>query len=237
MTAPIVIMGAHGGIGEALTQMLDKQGESLFLTARDADTLSSSHPTASVDVTNAESITHAIEKADEGDGIKGLAYCVGTLALKPLKATKDEDFLAAYQVNLLGAVHALKAAEKALKKANGSVVLFSSIAVQQGFGNHAVISSAKGAVEGLMRALAAEWAPHIRVNAIAPSLTDTPLASSLTLNDKMKEAIAGMHPIPRLGTPDDIAAVAAYLLSDASGWVTGQVMHVDGGRSSVRTKG
>jgi NAD(P)-dependent dehydrogenase (short-subunit alcohol dehydrogenase family) len=114
----------------------------------------------------------------------------------------------------MGAIRVLRTLEKALRKGNGSVVLFSTIAVQQGFGNHTLISTAKGAMEGLTRSLAAEWAPNIRVNCIAPSLSDTPLAKPLTSSEKVAESIASMHPIPRLGKAEDSASMAAYLMSN-----------------------
>ncbi|MDG1286345.1 MAG: SDR family oxidoreductase [Rickettsiales bacterium] len=193
--------------------------------------------TASLDVLEAEAVEHTIASADSGEGIKGLAYCIGSIDLKPFKSTKDDEYLLTYELNVLGAVRALRAAEKGLKKANGSVVLFSTIAVSQGFANHSLISTAKGAVEGLTKALAAEWAPKVRVNCIAPSLSDTPLAKPLTSSEQMANSIAAMHPIPRLGTPDDSAALAKFLLTEESGWISGQVMHVDGGRSTLRTKG
>jgi NAD(P)-dependent dehydrogenase (short-subunit alcohol dehydrogenase family) len=117
------------------------------------------------------------------------------------------------------------------------VLFFSTIAVAQGFASHASISMAKGAVEGLTRALAAELAPKIRVNAIAPSLTDTPLASAIAGNASIAQGIAALHAMPRIGTAEDSAALGALLLSDQSGWITGQVMAVDGGRSRARTKG
>lgn len=191
-----------------------------------------------VDVTD----TPALEKAIKGMGpLNGLAYCVGSINLKPLKATTTEDFLQAFLLNTVGAATAIRAALPGLMaqyKATGeagSVVLFSSIAVQQGFPNHAIISACKGGIEGLTRALAAELAPAIRVNAVAPSLTDTPLAQVLTKSAPMKEAIAKAHPIPRLGTGDDSAAAAAFLLdNNESSWVTGQIIGVDGGRSVVR---
>jgi len=191
-----------------------------------------------VDVTD----TPALEKAIKGMGpLNGLAYCVGSINLKPLKATTTDDFLQAFLLNTVGAATAIRAALPGLMaqyKATGeagSVVLFSSIAVQQGFPNHAIISACKGGVEGLTRALAAELAPAIRVNAVAPSLTDTPLAQVLTRSAPMKEAIAKAHPIPRLGRGDDAAAAAAFLLdNNESSWVTGQIVGVDGGRSVVR---
>lgn len=235
-------MGAHGGIGECLTRILVSQDYKIYATARQKETLTPLREelgvqTQSVDVLNMQRIETMIAEADQGEGIKGLAYCIGSIDMKPLKASKDEDFLKSYELNVLGAIRVLRAAEKSLKKAQGSVVLFSTIAVQQGFTNHSLISTAKGAIEGLTRALAAEWAPNIRVNCIAPSLTDTPLAAPITRSEKMAESIAAMHPIPRLGQADDSASLAAFLLSEQSGWMTGQIIHVDGGRSTLRVKG
>lgn len=237
MSAPIIIMGAHGGIGEALAKKLQSAGHDLFLTAQDEGNISVDAPKASVDVFDPDSIEKALEKADSGDGIKGLAYCIGSIELKPFKSAKDDDFTKCFELNTLGAIRALRTAESGLKKAGGSVVLFSTVAVQQGFTNHSVIASAKGAIEGLTRALAAEWAPKVRVNAIAPSLSDTGIAKNLTSSDKMKEAIENMHPIPRLGQPEDSANMAAFLLSEDAGWITGQIYGVDGGRGALRVKG
>ncbi len=240
---PIIIMGANGGIGAALAKKLLEQNELLILTARDTTTLSDFNnsdrvSTYTLDVTQPESDEfQAFIEHVKQSGIKGLAYCIGSIDLKPLKATKDEDFLLSYELNVLGVLRVLRALEKPLKTQNSSIVLFSSIAVQQGFSNHTVISTAKGAVEGLTRALAAEWAPQVRVNCIAPSLTDTALAKSLTSSPQMASAIAAMHPIPRLGKAEDSAGLAAMLLNDQAAWITGQVIHVDGGRSTVRVKG
>ena len=136
-------------------------------------------------------------------------------------------------VNTVGAFLAIKEASAVLSKYHGSVVLFSSIAATKGFVNHAAIASAKAALEGLARTVAAELAPHVRVNVIAPSLTDTPLARVFTQNAKMSETIAAMHPIPRLGIAAEMAKMAAFLLSDESGWITGQTIHIDGGRSTI----
>jgi NAD(P)-dependent dehydrogenase (short-subunit alcohol dehydrogenase family) len=158
------------------------------------------------------------------------------IALKPLKRATEADFLDAFRLNALGAALAVQAAQEALAAARGSVVLFSSIAARAGFPNHAAIAAAKGAVEGLTVALAAELAP-VRVNCIAPSLTRSAMAAPLIGNAQMAEAIAKQHPIPRLGEGGDSAALADFLLSDAAGWITGQVMAVDGGRSRVRTRG
>ncbi len=242
MSAPIIVMGAHGGIGECLTRVLVAQDYNVCATAREKETLNPLSDelgiqSFSVDVLDAQSIENMIATVDQGEGIKGLAFCIGSIDMKPLKATRDEDFSKCYELNVLGAVRVLRAAEKGLKKAKGSVILFSTIAVQQGFSNHSIISTAKGAIEGLTRAMAAEWAPNIRVNCIAPSLTDTALATPITRSEKMAESIAAIHPIPRLGQADDSGSLAAFLLGDQSGWITGQIMHVDGGRSSLRVKG
>ncbi len=242
MATPIIVMGAHGGIGECLTRILVAQDYNVCATAREKETLSPLSDelgiqSLSVDVLDTQSIENMIVAVDQGEGIQGLAFCIGSIDMKPLKASKDEDFVNSYELNVLGAVRALRAAEKSLKKAKGRVVLFSTIAVQQGFTNHSLISTAKGAIEGLTRAMAAEWAPNIRVNCIAPSLTDTPLATPITRSEKMAESIAAMHPIPRLGQANDSASLAAFLLGEQSSWITGQIMHVDGGRSSLRVKG
>ena len=148
----------------------------------------------------------------------------------------DQDFIHSFDLNVLGAVRALRLLEEPLKKAQGSVVLFSSIAVETGFANHSVIAVAKGAVEGLVRSLAAEWAPAVRVNAIAPSLTKTGIAQPMTGSEQMASAIAKMHPLQRLGEAEDIATSAKFLMTPDQ-WITGQAIHVDGGRSTIAGKG
>jgi NAD(P)-dependent dehydrogenase (short-subunit alcohol dehydrogenase family) len=241
MSAPVIILGANGGIGEALARRLAERGRPLFLTARDADSISEladelGAKTASLDVMDDEAIEQVVAAADEGDGIAGLAYCVGSIVLKPLKTAKADDFVDTFRLNTLGAALAVKAAQKGLKKAGGSVELFSTVAVGQGFTNHSVISAAKGGIEGLTRALAAELAPDVRVNAIAPSITDTGIAEKLLSSDQMAQGLADMHPVGRYGRPDDIAAMAAMLLGNDAAWVTGQVVGVDGGRGALRTR-
>ena len=242
MSAPTLIFGAHGGIGEALARRLDGQGEAVFLTGRDGHSIAGladelKVPYATCDVFDDHSIKAAVAKAAGTDGLKGLAYCVGSIVLKPLRSASAEDFVEHYRLNVVGAALALQAAHEALAKAEGAAVLFSSVAASQGFSNHSVIAAAKGGVEALVRSLAAEFAPRVRVNAIAPSLTKTPMAGPMTRNEQMLKGIAGMHPLPRIGRADEIAAMAAFLLGPDSGWITGQVIGIDGGRSTVRSKG
>ena len=170
------------------------------------------------------------------DTLHGLVYTPGTINLKPFTALKPEDFLADFQLNVLGAIQVIKAALKPLRNAKGSsVVMFSTVAVQVGLNYHTSIATAKGALEGFGRSLAAELASkQVRVNLVAPSLTDTPLAESFWLPKKNKEASRRRHPIGRYGQPEDIAQAAVFLLSDDSSWVTGQVLHVDGGLSTLK---
>jgi NAD(P)-dependent dehydrogenase (short-subunit alcohol dehydrogenase family) len=238
MSAPFLIVGAGGGTGKALAQHLLDAGQEVFLTARhQADLDAFDAPGAELDVLDADAVTEVVDQVAGEDGLAGLAYCVGSIVLKPLKGAKDKDFLDTFELNVMGAVRVLRAAEKALKKGKGSVVLFSTVAVQHGFNNHSVIASAKGAIEGLTRSLAAEWAPAVRVNAIAPSLSDTKMAQPMLNSERMKEGLAKAHPLQRIGTGEDLAAATAWLLSEQSSWITGQVIGVDGGRSSLNARG
>ncbi len=237
-----IIIGTSG-IGGAIARRLHSKGIDLHLISRDGAKLAAlatelAATYAVADVTDVDGLQQALVSA--GPEIDGLAYCVGTINLKPAHRTVDADVLKDFEVNALGALRAVKAALPALKaskKTTASILLFSTIAVGQGFASHASVAMAKGAVEGLMRTLAAELAPKIHVNAIAPSLTRTPLASFMTNNDATAQAIAALHPLQRLGEADDSAALAAFLLSEEAGWISGQVIGVDGGRSRLRTKG
>jgi NAD(P)-dependent dehydrogenase (short-subunit alcohol dehydrogenase family) len=237
-----IIYGGSGGIGGAIARRLAVSGTPLVLVGRDADRLAAvagetGARTVAGDVTDPalfERVTAAVGDAPVG----GLVYAAGTITLKPLGRLTDDDFLADWTINVLGAARAVRAALPALARAEApSVLLFSSVAAGQGFPAHASIGSAKAAVEGLTRALAAELAPKIRVNAIAPSLTRTRMAAGMTANESMAKAIAGLHPLPRLGEADDMAALSVLLLGATAGWITGQVIGVDGGRSTLRTKG
>ena len=173
---------------------------------------------------------------DLPESLDGLVYFPGSITLKPFHRLTEEDFLHDFRINCLGAAAAIQAALPALKAApSASIVLFSTVAVAQGMPFHASISAAKGAVEGLALSLAAELAPKIRVNVIAPSLTDTPLANSLLNSDAKRESAAKRHPLQQVGDPEDTAKLTAFLLSDAARFMTGQVLRPDGGLSSIRT--
>lgn len=242
MTGPVVIFGGTGGIGEAVARQLTGQGTRVHLVARDERRLQAlagdlGATCTAGDVTDASLFARV--GADAGDVLGGLVYAVGTINLKPLARLTEADFLHDYRVNVLGAALAVQAAAPALARGGpgAGVVLYSSVAAAQGFSFHASIGSAKGAVEALTRSLAAELAPKVRVNAVAPSLTRTPLAQKILAKEESAAAIAALHPLPRLGTPEDIAAMTMFLLSPESSWMTGQVLRVDGGRSTLRSKG
>ena len=242
MAGTVLIYGGSGGIGAATARALAAKGYAIHLVGRSEARLGelASELGAATSVEDVEDpAAFARVTAAAGPSLAGLVYAVGTITLKSLARLEAADFERDFRVNALGAALALQAAVPALKAGDGasSVVLFSSVAVQQGFTSHASIWMAKGAVEGLTRAAAAELAPRVRVNCIAPSLTRTPLAQALTDNPQMSAAIAQMHALGRLGEPEDIANLAAFLVSDEAGWITGQVMGVDGGRSSLRAKG
>jgi len=229
MSKHIAIIGGTSGIGRATIVLLKSKEYILHVACRSPEKLADlGISSQAFDATTPGSLVWP-EKLD------GLIYFPGMIQLKPFHRLTAEDFQKDFQVNLLGAVAALQSALPALKASgNASVVLFSTVAVSQGMPMHASIASAKGAVEGLTRSLAAEWAPVIRVNAIAPSLTDTPLAAPLLNSDLKKEASAKRHPLQRIGSPDEFAELTEFLLSDAARFMTGQIIHVDGGLSSVK---
>ena len=242
MTGKILIYGGSGGIGAALVRLLHVQGVPLHLVARNEARLrvlaEETQSTFTVgDVLQTETFARVRDEA--GAELAGLVYAVGSINLKPLVRLSEADFLQDFRVNALGAALAVQAVLPALKKHSGdaSIVLFSSVAAVQGFAFHGSIGMAKGAVNGLVLSLAAELAPKVRVNAIAPSLTATPLAAPLLASEQSAANIAALHPLPRLGKAQDMAALAAFLLSEQASWITGQVISADGGRSTLRTKG
>lgn len=242
MAGKILVYGATGGIGSQTARLLKTRGYDLHLAGRSSARLDAlaaelGATTTAVDLEDAGAVQQVT--LDAGPVLCGLVYAVGTINLKPLARLTAADFERDFRLNALGAALAVQAALPALKACEGtaSVLLFSTVAVAQGFASHASVSMAKGAVEGLTRALAAECAPKIRVNAIAPSLTRTPLAASLVAQPAMAQALGQLHPLGRLGEASDIAGLAAFLMSQEADWMTGQVIGVDGGRATLRTKG
>lgn len=235
MNSQTLIFGGGDGIGRAIADELVAKGGSVHITSRTQDKIDASGFAGSVcDVLDADQIARAV--ADAGPSLTGLVFAVGSIVLKPLKSLKTEDFLSAFHLNTLAAAQAIQAAAPTLSANQGAALLFSTVAVQTGFANHAAISAAKGGVEGLTRALAAEFAPSIRINCLAPSLTDTGIAKGMTGNPAMASALGKLHPMGRLGAPDDFAKIGAWLVSPHSGWMTGQVLGVDGGRSAIAGK-
>lgn len=226
-----LIVGGTSGIGLETTKLLSQSNRVIVLsrTNRNLDRLNNVE-FHSLDVTK------SVEEFSQfSEAIDGLVYCPGTINLKPLKSLKIEDFQKDFEVNLLGAVKVINKYFSNLKSANkASIVLFSTVAVQTGMPYHASIASAKGAVEGLTRTLAAEFASNIRVNCIAPSITNTPLAEKLLNNETKVKASEDRHPLKRIGSSEEIAHTVEFLLSDKSGFITGQIIKSDGGISSVK---
>lgn len=227
-----LIAGGSSGIGLALVKKLTAGGHHVTVISRTGDRLAS---LPNVTHLQKDVLTDDISDSELPEALDGVAYCPGSINLKPFRSLKPDAFLEDFNINVLGAVKVLQAAHKALKKTeHPSVVLFSTVAVGQGMPFHASVAAAKGAVEGLARSLAAEWAPNIRVNCIAPSLTDTPLAARLLSSDEKKEAAGTRHPLKRVGTAEEIASFAQFLLSQESSWMSGQVVGLDGGMSTIR---
>ena len=227
-----LIIGGSSGIGKELANQLSNSGNQVFAT------YNKNEPAQA----NPNIHFHQFNVLEENlstdflrEELSGIAYCPGSINLRPFDRIKPEDFEADYKLQVVGAIKLIQLVLPRLKKSgNASIVLFSSVAVQTGLPFHSQVAASKGAIEGLTKALAAELAPSIRVNSIAPSLTDTPLASFLLNSDQKKEANALRHPLKRIGTAEDIANMASFLLSDQSSWVTGQTLHVDGGMSSIK---
>ena len=235
MSEKYLIFGATGSIGSSLAEQLKNSGNEIHLVARNQDDVDSIAKKLDCSYTVANVMEDGfIEKVNSDiSDIKGVAYCVGSIDLKPLKMTNEQDFNKCMKLNLYSAIEVIKCYQESLKKNKGSIVLFSTVAAQRGFTNHAIIASAKAAVEGLTVTLAAEFAPNIRVNCIAPSLTKSKIAEPMLKNSVIADGIARAHPLKRLGEGKDSASLAKFLITEDSSWVTGQIIAVDGGRSKL----
>jgi 3-oxoacyl-[acyl-carrier protein] reductase len=237
------IAGATGGIGSMLAKRLTSAGAKVFLAARDEDKLLGlkselNAPGAVIDGADFDSYERAIQEASAIAPISGAVCCTGSLILKSAHATTQKEFEATMAANATSAFGLTRAAAKAMMNQGGSVVLVASAAAQIGLQNHEAIAAAKGAVMGLTLSAAASYSRNkIRVNCIAPGLTETPLTSRLFANEASRKASESMHPIGRLGRPEDVVEAMLWLLSDSSSWVTGQVIAVDGGLSTLKVRG
>ncbi len=229
-----LIVGASSGIGLALAQSLQKQGNQVITIARSSQQILTEAGIKEILMDISKPLENLTAELPEI--LHGAAYCPGTINLKPFHRLSEEEIMNDFQVNTMGAVRILQAVFPALKKAQGSsVLLFSTVASHLGMGFHASIALAKSGVEGLAKSLAAEWAVNkIRVNVIAPSLTDTPLASKLLNSEEKKEASNKRHPLGRIGNVDDIVPMANLLLSEKTNWITGQIIGIDGGMGSLK---
>ena len=219
-----LIVGASRGIGNAIFKT--------FHNSEECHTISRS---PIIDSENHYELDVLSDELPALDSLDGLVYCPGSINLKPINSLKEKDFQSDFEINVLGAVKVIRKYASLLRKSeNGSIVLFSTVAVAQGMPFHASVSAAKAAVEGLMRSLSAEFAPKIRVNCIAPSITNTSLASGILRNESSIQNAKERHPLKQIIEPDEIAAMATFLLSDKSKNITGQVIGIDGGLSKVK---
>ena len=237
MSDKYLIFGATGSIGSSLAQQLKDSNQEAHLISRNEDELKALSEKLGFSFTVVDVLEDGFIdqiKSDVSDDIiQGLAYCIGSIDLKPIKRVTESDMNQCMKLNLYSAIEAIQSFQDTLKKNDGSIVLFSSVAAQKGFTNHTIIASAKAAIEGLTVTLAAELAPSIRVNCIAPSLTDSKISQSMLKSEVVSEALAKAHPLKRLGEGNDSASLAKFLLSEESSWMTGQIIGVDGGRSTL----
>tara|TARA_B100001250_G_scaffold162143_1_gene139254 strand:+ start:464 stop:1174 length:711 start_codon:yes stop_codon:yes gene_type:complete len=235
MTEKYLIVGATGSIGSNLAEQLYNSGKEVHLIGRNENQTKSLSEKLNCTYTIADVLEDGFVNKikSEIDNIKGIAYCVGSIDLKPLRMVSENDFGKCMKLNLYSAVELIKGYHEILKKNKGTIVLFSTVAAQRGFTNHSIIASTKAAVEGLTVSLAAEFAPNIRVNCIAPSLTNSKIAEPMLKNKAVADGIAKAHPLKRLGEGKDSASLARFLLTEDSSWVTGQIIAVDGGRSKL----
>jgi NAD(P)-dependent dehydrogenase (short-subunit alcohol dehydrogenase family) len=233
--AEYVIAGGSRGIGLETVKRLAAQGNRITVLSRTSDQLGDLPGVSHVPC---DFLSDTISAESLPDSIDGLAYFPGSINLRSFRSLKPDDFLADFQLNVIGAIRLVQAALPALKKESetghaASVVFFSTIAVTKGLPMHASVATCKAGLEGLARSLAAELAPKIRVNCVAPALTDTELAAKFLDSDEKRAAMAAKYPLKRFGSVDDIASATEYLLGTQSSWMTGQILNVDGGMSSI----
>jgi len=237
MKKKYLIFGATGSIGSSLANKLHEEKKDCHLIGRNEEEIKKlarklSYSYSVCDVMKINFADKLFKDLIETE-ILGIAYCVGSIDLKPLRITRAKDFVSSYVLNLVAATDIIRTFQDNLKRNNGSIVMFSTVAAKKGFPNHSIISPAKAAVEGLTVALAAELAPHTRVNCIAPSLTKSKMSALLLQNLKSIDSISKQHPLKRIGEGFDAANLAKFLLSQNSSWITGQIIGVDGGRGAV----
>lgn len=245
MTAPktALITGANGGIGSSLARKLDDAGTRLVLAGRNAEALNAlgtelGTPVIVCDFTKPEEVASCIAAtlAELGE-IEAAAHCIGSILLKPAHLTSTQDWNAVMDTNLNSSFHLLNQLGRPMSKSGGSLAFVTSVAAEKGLANHEAISAAKAGLAGLTRSAAATYAKSgFRINCVAPGLTDTPLAAPITGNESARKFSEAMHPLGRLGHPDEIASSLFFLLSPDNSWITGQTLSVDGGLSALQTK-
>jgi 3-oxoacyl-[acyl-carrier protein] reductase len=229
----ILLVGGSYGIGLAIAKELQFENK-VFIASRTNENIADLHVThIPFDAT-----TDTLDTSKLPEVIDGLVYCPGSINLRPFKGLKPESFESDLQINFISLVKVIQTVLPNLTASNqSSIVMFSTVAVKMGMPFHTSVSASKGAIEGFAKALAAEYAPKIRVNVIAPSLTDTPLANKFLNSEEKKEKSAARNPMKKVGTSEDIAQMASFLLSEKSSWISGQIFHVDGGMSTLLVNG
>ena len=231
MKKNILIIGGSSGIGRALVDILAPV-HNVYVAARSDETLNNT----GVSYLAFDALSDALDVSALPEQLDGYVYCPGSINLRPFRGLKPETFQEDFDLNVVGAVKSLQTVLPLLQKSDAaSLVFFSTVAVQTGMPFHASVAAAKGAIEGLTRSLAAEYAPKFRVNCIAPSLTQTPLADKFLNNEAKLEKAQARHPLQQVGSAKNIAQMAAFLLGEESQWMTGQILHVDGGIGDLKT--